>query len=102
MNTVQSIKYIDTHFNNILNNKVKAFEQSVIKNYNFEKTYELKNPVLRKHFLINAIEEFNNKLTLENKIFRVDFEEYTYKYLIRLDQDYFKKQDVFLMMKKFV
>ena len=102
MNTVQSIKYIDTHFNNILNNKVKAFEQSVIKNYNFEKTYELRNPVLRKHFLINAIEEFNNKLTLENKIFRVDFEEYTYKYLIRLDQDYFKKQDVFLMMKKFV
>ena len=42
MNTVQSIKYIDTHFNNILNNKVKAFEQSVIKNYNFEKTYEPK------------------------------------------------------------
>ena len=39
MNTVQSIKYIDTHFNNILNNKVKAFEQSVIKNYNFEKIY---------------------------------------------------------------
>ena len=73
MNTVQSIKYIDTHFNNILNNKVKAFEQSVIKNSNFEKTYELKNPVLCKHFLINAIEEFNNKLTLENKIFRVDF-----------------------------
>ena len=60
MNTVQSIKYIDTHFNNIVNNKVKAFEQSVIKNYNFEKTYELRNPVLRKHFLINAIEEFNN------------------------------------------
>ena len=85
MNSVQSIKYIDTHFNNILNNKVKAFEQSVIKNYNFEKAYELKTPVLRKHFLINAIEEFNNKLTLENKIFRVDFEEYAYKYLIRLD-----------------
>ena len=96
MNTVQSIKYIDTHFNNILNNKVKAFEQSVIKNSNFEKTYELKNPVLCKHFLINAIEEFSNKLTLENKIFRVDFEEYAYKYLIRLDQDYFKKH-IFLI-----
>ena len=102
MNTAQSIKYINTHFNNILNNKVKAFEQSVIKKYNFEKTYELKNPVLRKHFIINAIEEFNNELTLENKIFSVDFDEYTYKYLIRLDQDYFKKQGVFLMMKKFV
>ena len=39
MNTAQSIKYINTHFNNILNNKVKAFEQSVIKNFNFEKIY---------------------------------------------------------------
>ena len=46
MNTDQSIKYINTHFNNIVNNKIKAFEQSVIKNYNFEETYELKNPLL--------------------------------------------------------
>ena len=53
---------------------------------------KLKNPVLRKHFAINAIEEFNNKLTLENKRFRVDFDEDTYKYFIRLDRDSFKKQ----------
>ena len=46
MNTDQSIKNINTRFNNIVNNKIKAFEQSVIKNYNFEKTYELKNPLL--------------------------------------------------------
>ena len=57
-----------------------------------KKTYELKNPLLCKHFIINAIENFSNKLTLENKKFRVDFDEYTYKYLIRLDQDYFKTQ----------
>ena len=31
MNTDQSIKYINTHFNNIVNNKIKAFEQSIIK-----------------------------------------------------------------------
>ena len=42
MNTNQTIEYINTHFNNIVNNKIKAFEQSVIKNYNFEKTCELK------------------------------------------------------------
>ena len=42
MNTNQTIEYINTHFNNIVNNKIKAFEQSVIKNYNFEKTYEPK------------------------------------------------------------
>ena len=91
MNTDQSIKYINTHFNNIVNNKFKAFEQSVVKNCNFEKTYEIKNPLLRKHFIINAIEDVN-KLTLENQTFRVDFDEDTYKYFIRLDQDYFKKR----------
>ena len=92
MNTDQSIKYINTHFNNIVNNKIKAFEQSAIKNYNFETIYELKNSVLCKHFIINAIEDLNNQLTLENKKIRVDFDKDTYKYFIRLDRDYFKKQ----------
>ena len=47
---------------------------------------------MRKHFIINSIEEFNNELALENKEFRVDFHENTYKYFIRLDQDYFLKR----------
>ena len=42
MNSDQITKYIDTHFKNIVGNKIKAFEQSLIKNYNFEKTYNLK------------------------------------------------------------
>ena len=92
MDADQTIKYITISFKNIVDNKIKAFEQSVIKNYNFEKTYELKNPVLRKHFIINAIEEFNNNLKLENKNLTVDSDEYTYKYFIKLDHDYFKKQ----------
>ena len=37
MNFEEIIKYIDTHFKNIVDNEIKAFEQSVIKNYNFEK-----------------------------------------------------------------
>ena len=40
-------KYINTYSKNIVDDKIKAFEQSVIKNYNFEKTYELKNCILR-------------------------------------------------------
>ena len=56
MNSVQITKYINTHFENIFGNKIKTFEQSVTNNYNFEKTYELKNSILRKHFIINAIE----------------------------------------------
>ena len=47
MNSDQIIKYTDTHFKNIVDNKIKAFEQSVIKYYNFEKTYKLKNPILQ-------------------------------------------------------
>ena len=92
MNVDQIIKYINTYFKNIVNNKVKAFEQSVIKNYNLEKTYELKNPVLRKHFITNTIEEFKQELALKNKEFRVDFNEDTYNYFVRSDHDYFKKQ----------
>ena len=59
---------INTNFKNIVDDKIKAFERSVIKNYSFEE--KLKNPILRKHFIINAIEEFNNILALENKNFR--------------------------------
>ena len=53
MNSDQITKYIDTRFKKIVDDKIKAFEQSIMKNYNFEKTYELKNPILHKHFIIN-------------------------------------------------
>ena len=92
MNQEEIIKYINTNFKNIVDDKIKAFEQSVIKNYNFEKTYKSKNPILRKHFIINAIEEFINILALENKNLKVGFEDYTKKYFIKIDHDYFKKQ----------
>ena len=47
MNRNQTSKYIKTHFNNIVNNKIKNFEQSVIKKIiTWKKTYELKNPIL--------------------------------------------------------
>ena len=46
MDTDQTIKCINISFKNIVDNKIKAFEQSETKNYNFENTYELKNPVL--------------------------------------------------------
>ena len=52
----------------------------------------IKKPISCKHFLVIAIDEFDNKLTLKTKIFRVDFDEDTRKYFIRIDHDYFKKQ----------
>ena len=53
MNSVQITKYIDNRLKKIVDDKMKAFEQSIMKNYNSEKTYELKNPILHKHFIIN-------------------------------------------------
>ena len=41
MNTDQTIKYLNICFKNIVDNKIKAFERSSIKNYQLEKTYEL-------------------------------------------------------------
>ena len=73
MDADKNIKYINNRFKNIVDKNIKAFEKSIIKNYNFEKTYKLKNPVLRKHFIVNAIREFNNILTLENKDFIASF-----------------------------
>ena len=40
MSSVQITKYIYIHFKNIVDDKIKALEQSVMKNYNFEKTYK--------------------------------------------------------------
>ena len=73
MDADKNIKYLNNRFKNIVDKNIKSFEQSIIKNYNFEKIYKLKNPILCKHFIVNAIEEFNNILTLENKDFRVNF-----------------------------
>ena len=73
MDADKNIKYLNNRFKNIVDKNIKSFEQSIIKNYNFEKTYKLKNPILCKHFIVNAIEEFNNILTLENKDLRVNF-----------------------------
>ena len=91
MSSDEITKYINTHVENIVDNKIKAFEKSLKKNYSFEKTYELKNPILRKHIFIIAIEQFNKKLTQKNKNFRVDFDEDTRKHFIRIHHDYFKK-----------
>ena len=46
----------------------------------------LKNVILRKHFIINAIGEFNNKS-------RVDFDEDTNEYFLEIDFDFSKNHE---------
>ena len=73
INDTEIVKYIKSHFKNILDDKIKYHEQMIgntlerpIKN-NFMKQYTLKNPMLHEYCIINSIEEFNKQLSAENR-----------------------------------
>lgn len=91
---INTSKSMTACFKTIANNKIKAFEQSLIKNYGFENIYISRNPLVIKHLLIIAIEELNNRLKLKKKKLRVDFNKYTYWHFIRIDYNYFLDDDV--------
>ena len=55
------LKDIKILIDNSLNNKIKEYEEIIIKKYNFKETYTLKNPILCRHILIKSIEEINKK-----------------------------------------
>ena len=69
MDDKQILKDIRTLIENSTNNKIKEYEQIIIKKYTFKETYKLKNRILRWHFLIRTIEEINRKLKKDNKKF---------------------------------
>ena len=69
MDDKQILKDIRTLIENSTNNKIKEYEQIIIKKYTFKETYKLKNRILRRHFLIRTIEEINRKLKKDNKKF---------------------------------
>ena len=69
MDDKQILKDIRTLIENSTNNKIKEYEQIIIKKYTFKETYKLKNWILRRHFLIRTIEEINRKLKKDNKKF---------------------------------
>ena len=57
MNHNEIIKYIKTHFKNMVNEKIESIEHAI--RTNLKKTYRLKNPILHEYCIINTIEEFN-------------------------------------------
>ena len=65
MNHNKVIKYIKTHFKNMLEDKIKSIEQTI--RSNVKKQYKLKYPILHEYCIINCIEEFNKLLLAENK-----------------------------------
>ena len=70
MNHEEVIKYIKNNFKNMLDDKIKSFENSV--RNNLKKPFKLKSPILHEYCIINTIEEFNRLLSTENSIFSTE------------------------------
>ena len=52
--------------------KNSEFEESIRK-FSNDKNYKLTNLLLKRHFLIKAVQEVNKELIKKKKVFRVDF-----------------------------
>ena len=89
MNHEEVIKYIKNNFQNMLDDKIKSFENSV--RNNLKKPFKLKNPILHEYCIINTIEEFNRLLSTENSIFSTENDADTDKHMLTVDNDFFNK-----------
>ena len=91
MNHGDVIKYIKSHFKNMLEDKVKSIEQAL--RSNIKKQCKLKDPILHEYCIINSIEEFNRLLSAENKEYMNeigDIDEID-EYMLTVDNDYFNE-----------
>ena len=91
MNHGDVIKYIKSHFKNMLEDKVKSIEQAL--RSNIKKQCKLKNPILHEYCIINSVEEFNRLLSAENKEYMNeigDIDEID-EYMLTVDNDYFNE-----------
>ena len=66
------LKSIPTLIDEIKDKKINDFEESVRK-FSNNKNCKLTNLLLKRHFLIKAVQERNKELIEKKKIFRVDF-----------------------------
>ena len=63
-----------------------------MKNDKLNVIYELENLILHRYFLIKRFEEINQELKKDNRQFRIDFDDNTYKYFDEQNYNYFKKE----------
>ena len=89
MNHEENTKYIKINFQNMPDDKIKSFKQSV--NNNPKKAYKLKNPILHEYCIINTIAELNQSLSIENLIFTTEIDADTDKYMFTVDNDFFNE-----------
>ena len=67
-----NLKSMPTLIDEIKDKNISEFEESVRKLSN-DKNYKLTKLLLKRHFLIKAVQEVNKELIEKKKIFRVDF-----------------------------
>ena len=76
------IRYIKTHFKNMVDEKIESIEHAI--RTNLKKTCRLKNPILHEYCIINTIEELNRLLTIENSAFSSEIDESIDNYMLLL------------------
>ena len=74
---------------NIRNKKIKDFVK--IYKIAIDHTYEIDDPLLIRHFLIETVEEINNDLIKNNKRYRVSFGYDILNHFLNEDDAYYKK-----------
>ena len=73
MNHIKIVKYIKSHFKNILDENIKFHEQIIKNNYvkhivNIQRNqYILKNPIIHEHYMISSIEDLNRQISSESR-----------------------------------
>ena len=94
MNHTKIIKYIKSHFKNILDENIKFHEQIIKNNYikhivNIQKKqYTLKNPIIHEHYIINSIEDLNRQISSESREYAQETHQII-PYKLSLDNNYF-------------
>ena len=81
--------------------KIGEFEES-FKKYSNNKNYKLTNLLLKRHFLIKAVEEVNKELIEKKKMFRFDFSYDACLSFIIKPNFIGEKKGVIMMMKLFL
>ena len=67
--------------------KINEFEESCRKFQN-DKNYKLTNLLLKRHFLIKAVQEVNKELIKKKQIFRFDFSYDSYFFFLKQTEFY--------------
>ena len=94
MNHTKIIKYIKSHFKNILDENIKYHEEriknSIIKPIanTLKKKCTLKNPILHEYCIINSIEDFNSQVSSESREYAKETDQII-PYKLSLDNNYF-------------